>query len=131
MSPTGARIRQVMPASDASSTHLSHIACSIVVELLPVELHAGAAPRRSASQTAFCAGVARPERDAVEIVQVLDLAVRRERRGDVGDAAQHALAAEARIERIQVRHAVQQRQHVAALPPAIAGAIASIALGRS
>ena len=60
----------------------------------------------------------------------MDLAGRRHRRRDEAEAAEHARRAEAAIERIEMRHAVEQRQHRGAAR-STAGAIAAMALSRS
>jgi hypothetical protein len=45
--------------------------------------------------------------NTMKFVQVQDPAVRRERRSDVGDATEHAVATEAAVEHVHVRDTVQ------------------------
>ena len=52
------------------------------------------------------------ERQYMRLVQMSHRAVRGQHRGDLAKAAQHPCGAECLIEPVQMRHAVQQRQHL-------------------
>ena len=109
ISPMAARIRQVLPASEARKTHFSHISCRISV--LACALNRAPSIRvRNRLYPVRQRAILFTERQLVGVVEVHDLAIG-ERGCDQALASQHALATESLVQNFQVAHAVEQRQN--------------------
>jgi hypothetical protein len=107
ISPTGARIALVDPASVARNVHFSHISSKISL----LGLTSNSAPANAcAIDPRGSLAVALTEGDRVHRRQHHDLTLRIQRRRDHALAAEHPRGAEFFVERIEMGHAVEQRQ---------------------
>ena len=66
----------------------------------------------SSSQNARCASPRWPNDQRVRLVEMPHRAVGSKRRGDLAEAAQHTRGTECRVQPVEMRHAVQHRQHL-------------------
>src|SRR5262249_30295699 len=109
MAPTGARMRQVMPASVASKTIFSHISCRIP----SLCTQSKRAPSRRAAK-AVVRALGRPSRSPKTrrgplFPCAVAPAVPKPRRDRAG-TAEHAPGAEARIETVEMIETIEERQ---------------------
>ena len=106
--PTEVRIRLVDAASDARNTHFSHMSCMMCSLATAPKLP----PANTSSDGAHAVrhlAVAFAEIDRLHRRELNYLARLVQRRRDRAEPAEHALGAEFRIERVEVVHAVEQR----------------------
>ena len=109
MSPIVARIRQVIPAAAAMNAHFSHISRTTVSLSRPSNF-APAKAAAIASARAERAPSRSPNCSVWMSLRWIDPTLRVERGRDGAPSAERAVAAEARIERLEMTHAVEQGQ---------------------